>query len=271
MALSEADVELDGIRVHLWEGGQGFPLLLLHGSGPGAGTIGNWRLILEPLAARYSVLACDLIGFGQSGRKPAEPYFDPALWLRQAEAMLSRLPKGPVGIIGHSLSGALALRLAARHQGRVTKVLTTGSMGMRFRANRYTEECWSFPETRDALKRAVGSLVYDQSVITEGFLDNRMKILHEGDYAAYFRAMFAGDKQRFIDQAALTPAELAKIDGDVLMLHGRDDLPFPALDNSIALARQLPRADLMVIARCGHSPALEHPTKLISAAIGLFG
>ena len=29
---------------------------MLHGSGPGAGTIGNWRLVLEPLAARYRIV-----------------------------------------------------------------------------------------------------------------------------------------------------------------------------------------------------------------------
>ena len=54
---------------------------MLHGSGPGAGTIGNWRLVLEPLAARYRITATDLIGFGASGRKTEEPYFDLPLWL----------------------------------------------------------------------------------------------------------------------------------------------------------------------------------------------
>ena len=271
MALSEIDVEVAGHRVHAWHGGAGFPILMLHGSGPGAGTIGNWRLVLEPLAARYQVLAADLIGFGQSARKKAEPFFDPTLWLAQAEGLLNKFPAGPLGIIGHSVSGALALRLAARNPERVVKVLTTGAMGNRFKANRYTEECWSFPETKDALRSAVGNLVYDQSVITDEFLDNRMKILHDGDYAPYFKSMFAGDKQRYIDAAALGDDELKRIRADVLMLHGRDDKPFPCADNTLVLAPNIDRADAMVIARCGHSPALEHPQKLIAAAHMLFG
>ncbi|MGD9538230.1 MAG: alpha/beta fold hydrolase [Alphaproteobacteria bacterium] len=271
MAFNEIDVEAAGHRVHAWEGGAGFPILMLHGSGPGAGTIGNWRLVLEPLAARYRILATDLIGFGQSARKKTEPYFDPALWLAQAEAMLGRLPAGPVGIIGHSLSGALALRLAARQPERVAKALTTGSMGARFKPNRYTEECWSFPETKEALRSAVGNLVFDTSVISEEFLDNRMKILHGGDYGPYFRAMFAGDKQRFIDAAVLSDDELSRVRGDVIMMHGRDDKPFPCAENTLALAPRIARADVMVIARCGHSPALEHPEKLLAAAHMLFG
>jgi 2-hydroxymuconate-semialdehyde hydrolase len=271
VALREIDVEAAGHRVHAWEGGTGFPVLMLHGSGPGAGTIGNWRLVLEPLAARYHVLATDLIGFGQSARKRAEPYFDLDLWLAQAQAMLARLPAGPIGIIGHSLSGALALKLAARHPERVAKVLTTGSMGARFKANRYTIECWSFPETREALKAAVGNLVYDGAVISEAFLDNRMKILHDGEYGRYFKAMFAGDKQRYIDAARLTDDELKRVRCDVMMLHGRDDKPFPCMENTLKLAPKIARADVMVVARCGHSPALEHPEKLIAAAHLLFG
>ena len=37
MALTERDIAVEGHRVHVWEGGEGFPILMLHGSGPGAG------------------------------------------------------------------------------------------------------------------------------------------------------------------------------------------------------------------------------------------
>ncbi len=53
------------------------------------------------------------------------------------------------------------------------------------------------------------------------------------------------------------------------MLHGRNDVAFPAAI-SLALAEQLPQADVMLIARCSHSVAMEHPDKLLSAALALF-
>src|SRR5579863_9825036 len=106
-------LEVAGIEARYIEGGAGFPVLLIHGSGPGASTQGNWRLILEPLAAHVHVHAMDLIGFGQSGRKPAAPYFDLELWLRQCRALIALMPGERIGILGHSLSGALALKLAA--------------------------------------------------------------------------------------------------------------------------------------------------------------
>jgi 2-hydroxymuconate-semialdehyde hydrolase len=270
MALHERDTSFEGIPVHYWEGGRGLPLLLIHGSGPGASTLGNWRLILEPLAEHFHVIAADLIGFGLSGRKKATPYFDFDLWFRQSRAMLDLFKADALAVMGHSVSGALALRLAATDR-RVKKVLTTGTMGARFTPNEHTVRTWTFPETREDLRRAGESLVYDKSTITDAYLDGRMKVLHAGDYAEYFRSMFAGDKQAYIDAAVLKPEELSAITSDVMMVHGKDDRPFPFEQGSLALSRLLPQADLVALARCGHSPALEHPAKLLALARLFFG
>ena len=270
MAVKDRDIEFEGHSVHIWEGGSGFPILLLHGSGPGAGTMGSWRLVLEQLSERYKVLATDLIGFGQSGRKAEEPFFDIGLWQRQAQFMLDRLDGGPVGIIGHSLSASLALGLATKND-RVSKVLTTGAMGGKFAVNANTELCWTFPETRDQLRAAVECLVYDKSVVTDALLDSRMEILHDGVYGPYFKSMFAGLKQQYVDAAVLPTESLKELTCDVLMMHGRDDNPFPYAENSLALSASIPHADVILVGRCGHSPALEHPQKLLAAAKLLFG
>ena len=270
MALTEQDIEFEGNSVHFWEGGSGFPILMLHGSGPGAGTMGNWRFVLEPLAESYHVLATDLIGFGESGRKREEPYFDIDLWLRQAQFMLDRLPYGPAGSIGHSLSASLALGLAAANE-RLTKVLTTGAMGGHFAVNENTNLCWTFPETREDLRKAVECLVFDRSVVTDALLDSRMEILHDGEYGPYFRSMFAGDKQQYVDAAVLPADSLNRLTCDVVMMHGRDDRPFPYAENSLALSAAIPHADVILGGRGGHSPALEHPDKLLSVANLLFG
>jgi 2-hydroxymuconate-semialdehyde hydrolase len=265
MGLSERDIDFDGLRVHLWQGGSGYPLVLMHGSGPGVSTVGNFGLILEPLMERYAVLAFDLIGFGQSARKAQPPYFDLELWLRQASAMIALLPDRPIGVLGHSLSASLALRLAAS-EPRITKVITTGAMGARFRANEHTARVWTFPETREALRRAGESLVYDKSIIDEAWIDGRAKLLHGGDYRDYFSRMFAGDKQRYVDASALDQATLDKVGCEVLMVHGRDDEPFPFAETSLPLGHALALADVVALARCGHSPALEQPKKLVQLA-----
>ena len=268
--MDEKDTPFEGMRVHYWEGGAGKPLLMLHGSGPGASTQGNWRLVLEKLASRYHVIAADLIGFGLSERKAAPPYFDFDLWCRQAQRMVELFDRPGVGVIGHSVSGAIALKLAAR-SSRIAKVLTTGSMGAQFEPNADTIRVWTFPETREALRAAGEALVYDKSLINDAYLDGRMAILHAPGYADYFRAMFAGDRREYIGAAALSEAEFTSIAVPVMLVHGRDDRPFPFEENSLQLARRMPRADLIALGRCGHSPALEHAETLVALAGQFFG
>lgn len=269
MNLIERDFKFDGVNVHYWEAGRGFPVLMLHGSGPGASTLGNWRAVIEPLAEHFHIFAMDLVGFGWSGRKAKPPYFDVDLWRRQCATMIGRMPAGTLGLVGHSLSGALALKLAAS-EPRVTKVLTTGTMGAPFAANTFTVRTWTFPKNRDELRRAAEGLVYNTSLIDEAYLANREQVLFQGDYRAYFSAMFEGNKQRFIDAAILTADELASIRCDVTMLHGRDDQGFPPEPLTLALSRSIPQADVVLIGKCSHSIAMEHPAKLLAAAQLLF-
>ncbi|PKU23502.1 alpha/beta fold hydrolase [Telmatospirillum siberiense] len=258
MRLREFEIDVLGIPARCWEGGHGFPLLLLHGSGAGAASLGTWAHVFEALTARYHVYASDLIGFGRSGRKTQAPFFDMALWEAQLDALLAVVPEEEVGVVGHSLSGALALRLAARER-RITRVITTATMGWSFAETPHTQRCWTFPETRDDLRKTMEALTFDHAGITESLLDDRMSLLHDGVYGPYFRAMFHGDKQRYIDEAAVPIADLARIACPVLMIHGRNDLLFPAEGTTLPLSAHLPRATVLLLPGCGHLPALEHP------------
>ena len=97
MALQESDIEFQDIPIHIWEGGEGYPILVLPGSGAGASTIGNFGRVIEPLAKRYKILAADRIGFALSGRKSHEPFFDMDMWVDQADFLAQRLSKSGIG------------------------------------------------------------------------------------------------------------------------------------------------------------------------------
>lgn len=271
MAFLEHSLDVDGLAARLIEGGSlgSYPLLLIHGSGPGASTIGNWRRVLDPLAERFHVFAMDLFGFGGSARKPAPPYFDLDLWQRQCEALIALMPGQHIGIVAHSISAVLGLRLAAANP-RVGQLLTTGAMGAPFTVNQATIRCWTFPETREALRETAEHLVYDKSVIDDVYLDARVKILHDDPgYGPYFSAMFAGDRQAFADRAVLPDDLLARVTCPVTMLHGRNDEAFPA-SITLALAEKLPQATVGLLSHCSHSVAMEHPEALLAAAQLLF-
>ena len=265
---SENNFDFEGCNVHYITSGSGFPVLMLHGTGPGASTIGNWRVVMEPLARRYKIYAMDLIGFGKSSRRPAPPYFDIALWMRQARTMIERIEGEAIGIIGHSVSGALALKLAAA-EPRISKIMVTGTMGAPFPLNEGTIRTWTFPEDRSALRAAAETLIYNRSLIDDTYLKNREAVLFKDDYKSYFSAMFAGEKQAYIDATVLDSEELRRITCDVTMLHGREDIAFPP-EVALTLSRALEQASVYLIGRCSHSVAMEHPDVLINAAELLF-
>jgi 2-hydroxymuconate-semialdehyde hydrolase len=267
---SKQGFEFEGIPVSYIQGGnRGFPILMIHGSGPGASTQGNWRLVLGLLAEHYQIYAMDLIGFGESGRRSAPPYFDVDLWVRQCRAMIDRISGERLGVIGHSVSGAIALKLAAVEK-RIEKVLTTGSMGAPFTVNDDTMNCWSFPKNDDGLLALARSTIHDQRHVTPEWLAGRRKILFDDKtYGPYFSKMFEGDRQPYAEQTYLSDGEIAAVKCPVTMIHGRDDRPFPP-EVSIELARKLPKADLYLLAECSHSVALEHPEKLLAIANSMF-
>jgi 2-hydroxymuconate-semialdehyde hydrolase len=268
--LAASHFSFEDVQVATTVDGAGSPLLLLHGSGPGASSIGNWRTVLPALAERFTVHTMDLVGFGRSDRKAEAPYFDYALWVRQAEAMLARIDgAGPIGVIGHSLSGSIALTLASR-QPRVGAVMTTGTMGASFEANAGTHRTWRCPRTREELRAALEGLIHNPSRIDDAYLDAREPVVFAAGYADYFDTMFEGDQQRYVDAAVLAPETLAAVRCPVLMLHGRDDHAFPP-SSSLALSKALTQADVLLLASCSHSVAFEHPATFIAAAAWFFG
>ena len=114
------------------------------------------------------------------------------------------------------------------------------------------------------------SLIYDHSLITDELLDNRMTLLGSNGYAGYFGEMFAGNKQQYVDACVLDANELRGLKCKVAMLHGRDDRPIPAMENSVTIGALIPKADVVILGQCGHSPALEHPGKFLDIAKMVF-
>jgi 2-hydroxymuconate-semialdehyde hydrolase len=262
-------VEFEGRRVHCWQGGQGPALLLLHGSGPGASSYGNWAPVLDELARTFTVVAMDLVGFGGSDRKSEQPYFDCALWQRQAAFGLDLCDADSVCVVGHSISAALALRLAAIDE-RVDRILTTGAMGTLMPVNHHLQKVWRCPPDRVAMRQSAETLIDDSSLISDAYLDARMGVIGSDEYRAYFDAMFSEPFETYIRSVAIPEEMLSAIGNRVLLLHGMRDKAFPAEQCSMVLAPKLANADLWLLSNCSHSVALERPDAFLAAVAALF-
>lgn len=115
-------LDADGIRIRARIGGNGPPLLLLHGNPQ---THVMWHKIAPALAEQYTVVATDLTGYGRSG-KPASsadhgPYAKRSMALDQVSAMRS-LGHERFHVAGHDRGGRVGYRMAIDHPDAVIKL-----------------------------------------------------------------------------------------------------------------------------------------------------
>ena len=107
--------------------GQGSPLLLLHGFDS---SFLEYRRLAPLLADRFQLFIPDLFGFGFSPR-PLDLTYGPDAVLRHLDALLERLPAElPVGVIGASMGGSVAVELARRHPERVGPLVLLAPAGL---------------------------------------------------------------------------------------------------------------------------------------------
>lgn len=267
--LNEFDLEFEQTTIHCWEGGAGRPLILMHGSGAGCGTLSNFRAVLDDLSKRFHVLATDMVGYGRSGRRPAPPYFDVPMWVRQMTALIDRTGETQVGLVGHSLAGALALKTAAQDK-RVSAVLTTGTMGTPA-PERAGSGSWNFPADRTAIRAHIEGTLYNKSLVPEREIEERAAVLYAPGYREYFNSMFGADRNAFYAESTVTQDELDAVSCPVLLMHGWNDTFVSPEESSLPLSKKIPQSDVMILGKCGHSVALEYPGKFTAAAGQLFG
>jgi pimeloyl-ACP methyl ester carboxylesterase len=121
----EREVEWRGTRLCYAVGGDGEPLVLVHGLG---GTIENWLALAPPLAAEHRVIVPDLPGHGGSELLPEARDVD-AL----AEAVLAIADAEDAGgavWIGHSLGGVVGLRAAVLQSDAVRGLVLAAAAGI---------------------------------------------------------------------------------------------------------------------------------------------
>jgi haloacetate dehalogenase len=109
-------------EIHAVIGGQGPPVLLLHGYPE---THACWHRVAPALAERFTVVCPDLRGYGDSGRPAADPahraYSKRVMAEDQRETM-AQLGFERFAVVGHDRGGRVAYRLALDHPERVTRL-----------------------------------------------------------------------------------------------------------------------------------------------------
>ena len=244
--------------------------VLVHGY---AASSFSWRTWAPALERRGRVLLVDLKGFGAAPR-PDDGRYAPTDQAELLHRLLVERDARDVTLLGHSLGGGIAL-LAALHlhdegAGRLRRlVIVAGAAYMQTlppfvllaHRPRLSRMLLRILGARFVARAVLRSCVYDATGVTREQVEG---------YAAPLRRR--GTARVLIDTAlqivpedldALT-ARYREIDVPALVLQGRQDRVVP-LENARRLAEALPRGRLVVLDRCGHLPAEEHPAESLSA------
>ena len=258
--LEERFAEVKGVQMRYFVGGEGPPLVLVHGLG---GAASNWTELAPLLVERHRLLVPDLPGHGRSTALPAvsglEPFADRVALVAEREGMF------PAPVVGHSLGGMIVLRLALRRPADVQAVVLAGAAGLSIgnvwgrqllsiftsvRPGRLAARYRGWVSRSPLLRRLVFGFVSvadpvgltDEAV--EGFLAGQL--LHT-DVDSAWQALRRDDPRQ----------ELEHVRCPVLVLWGSEDVQLP-LDDAFEYTRRL-RARLRVIPGCGHLLIGERP------------
>lgn len=247
-------IDANGVKIHYHDVGEGEPVLLFHGGGPGASGVSNYRKNIGELAQKFRVIIPDFPGFGQSENKIAPGAFFKAL----AETFIhfiEALGISKAHLVGNSMGGATALKLAVLRPDLVGRLVLMGPAGTGTLFSTMPTEglirMFNYYEgdgpTVEKLKRVIDLLVFDPSTITPALIEERFQASIRPDVVANppLRGRGAAPEDE------LWRDRLGALTQDVLIVWGREDRVTP-LDGALHPLKFIPNARLHVFPKCGH-------------------
>jgi len=256
----ERIAEVRGTRLRYLAAGEGEPLLLVHGLG---GAAANWLALAPLLLATRRLLVPELPGHGGSSALPAAPSLN--AYADRLGIVLEQEGVASAGVVGHSLGGAIALRLSIRRPDAVSALVLAGAAGISSgrRNARYALTITGIVKPgrrlaphrrRIARSNTLKRVVFGRwgasdppalpTELAEAFLSGPAR---HTDTVSAAQALVRDDPR----------ADLDRVRCPSLVLWGARDHQLP-VEDAFDYARRL-RARLRVIADCGHLLIGERP------------
>jgi pimeloyl-ACP methyl ester carboxylesterase len=262
--------DFHGRTIRYWVAGQGEPLLLIHGF-PTASW--DWHYLWQPLAQRNLVIACDMLGFGDSDKPVDHGY----CLLEQADlqqALLEHLRvTQPVHVLAHDYGDSVAQELLARHyEGRfqmASCVFLNGGLFPETHRPALAQKLllsplgWMVGRAfgRNALANSFSQIFGPQTRPSESALDDFWSLIDGNDGTRILHKLIAYIPQRrrlrdrWVKAMQQAQVPLRVIDGEIDPISGA---------HMVERYRELvPHADTVLLANIGHYPQIEAPVQVL--------
>ena len=254
-------VDVDGIRTHYLEAGEGPDVVLLHSGEYGGAAEISWQFTIPALAPGFRVVAPDWLGFGRTDK-----VFDFAdarrrVW-RHMQRFVEIMGIAEADFIGNSMGGSNLARIAATEPGilplRSIVLCSGGGFTPETDARR---TLLAYDGSEDAMRALVKAMLHDPKwgdddahvALRQEFAT--MKGAWECQSAPRLRMPAAGKAASGFGAADNTPYE--NISVPTLIVAGADD-PLREPGYAPGLAARIAGAEVHVYEDCGHCPNIEH-------------
>ena len=267
LPVTERRLQLAGVSTAVLEGGDGPPIVLLHGP---SGYAAHWLGVLPGLVASHRVIAPDLPGHGAS--EVADGPLDTERVLQWLGDLIERACISPPVLIGQTLGGAIAARFAINRGDRLSRLVLVDTFGLsEFRpvpefglalreflaqpTARTHQDLWRYCAfDLDALRQRMG----ERWEPFEAYNLERARTPSVQTALAALMEQLGGP--------AIPPADLARIAVPTILIWGRHDLATPLSVAEAASTRY--GWPLHVIENCNDDPPVEQPEALLRALRG---
>lgn len=278
-------IDHDGVPIHAVVGGEGPPLLLLHGH-PQTHVI--WHKVAGELARHFTVVATDLRGYGDSGKPaglPDHSNYSKRVMAADQLAVMRALGFGHFSVMAHDRGARVAHRLAVDHPQAVRRLVTLDiapTLAMYAQTNEAFARAYyhwfflirpaPFPETLIEadpalyLRQTMGSRSAGLAPFTDAALAEYLRCLQQPGSAhglcEDYRASAGIDLEH--DRADIAAGRM--IECDMLALWGADGAVgkcFQPLEEWRRVARHVTGHALP----CGHYIAEEIPARLLEEVL----
>jgi len=242
-------VPVDGIKTFLVSAGSGHPLILIHGASPGASSLVNWKLNIEPLAdAGFAVYAYDQPGFGYT-ENPADHSIE--YRVRHAKALIEVLKLDQYHIVGNSVGGYIAARLALEDNRGKSFVTTTsgslspaGSAASQSLAQKHAADLREYEPSMDNMRKLTFGTIFNKALVTEELVRERYEMSTGKNYEAQVGRRSAAKQRPVYD-------ELSKLRVKSLLLWGNNDAGV-SVERGVELFQRIPGAEFHLFDKCAH-------------------
>lgn len=244
-----AYVSVDGIKTFYVKVGSGDPVVLIHGSSPGAYSLNAWKLNIEPLAAAgFTVYTFDQPGFGHSDN-PED--YSIEYRVRHARAFIDTLGLDRFHVIGNSVGGYIGARIAIedpRAQSFVTTSSGTlaprGSAESQAIAKKHAEVLRSYTPSLENMRLLTLGTIFNHELVTEEVVRERYQMSIEKNYEAQL-------KRKGMPPPKPVHEELRNLRVKTLLLWGNNDHGV-TVERGLLLFRLIPNAEFHLFDKCAH-------------------